>query len=99
MAQHGGYEVDPVTRKDLDTALEKQCDNINEHIDLLMAPIVKEQTEVRVTLTGASRMNGLVGKVKTLITNLKVIYILLAFIAAGIFKEHFLDRFNKRNNN
>lgn len=90
MAQdEGRYEVDPITRKDLDEALGTQCDNIKEHIQLLVAPIVKEQEEVRVVLTGASRMNGLVGKVKTLVTNLKIIYGLLIFVAAVVTKEYF----------
>lgn len=87
----GRYEVDPVTRKDLDVALEKQCDDIKEHINLLVSPIIKEQAEVRVVLTGASRLNGLVGKTKTLVTNLKIIYGLLVFISAVLIKKYFFN--------
>ncbi len=78
--------MDHITHKDLDEALDRQATCIKEHISLLIKPIVKEQAEVKMILTGASKLNGLVGRIKTISTNLKVIYSLLVLVAGFLVK-------------
>ena len=85
--------MDPITRHDLDEALDRHTATIKEHIghikmeiDLKMDPIIKEQEEVRLILTGPSKLNGLIGRMKTLSTNLKVIYVLLVVVAGFLIK-------------
>lgn len=87
MAQNDeGNTVDPVTKEDLDKALDRHLDRVKE----ILEPIKKEQDEHKTILIGASRVNGLVGKVKTLGVNLKVIYGLLAFLGGVMFKKYLL---------
>jgi len=69
-----GYSVDPVTREGLDDALDKLSKDIKEYVSLLIAPITKEQVEVKTILVGASKINGLVGGVRILSTHVKLIY-------------------------
>jgi len=85
--------VDHITRKDLDEVLDRHTASIKEHIghikkeiDLKMDPIIKEQAEVRLILTGPSKLNGLIGRMKTLSTNLKIIYVLLAVVGGFLAK-------------
>ena len=66
--------------------LAKHTKDIKEPIDLKLAPIIKEQAEVQMILTGVSKLNGLVGHVKTLSTNLKIIYTLLAVVTGLMVK-------------
>jgi len=82
--REGEYSVDPITRKDLDEALEKTTKDIKEFIHLLIAPMLAEQKAHRTILTGQTGMNGLVGKLKTLDSRTKVIYGLLAFVSAAV---------------
>lgn len=79
-----GYSVDPITRDDLDKAVDRCSDDIKEHINLLISPIIDTQNKVEIILRGKTGMNGLVGTVKTLATNLKVIYGMLAFLATAV---------------
>lgn len=77
-----GYSVDPITREDLD----KHTADIKEHLDLKLAPIVKDQAKAEKVLHGTSGRNGVVGDQKTMQTNLKVVYGLLVFVSAGLVK-------------
>lgn len=74
--------VDYVTKEDL----KDHTTAIKEHISLLIAPVVEEQTEVKTILIGASKINGLVGRVKTLSTNLKIIYTFLVVVTGFLIK-------------
>jgi len=76
------HPVDYIDKDDL----KDHTAAIKEHISLLIAPIIKEQAEVKIILTGASKVNGLVGRIKTLSTNLKVIYGLLAAVTCFLVK-------------
>ena len=76
------HPVDYITKDDL----KDHTVAIKEHTSLLIAPIVKEQAEVKIILTGVSKVNGLVGRIKTLSTNLKIIYMFLAVVAGFLVK-------------
>lgn len=56
---------------------DKQSKDIKEYMTLLIAPIIKEQAEVKTILVGTSKINGLVGGVRTLSTQVKLIYVVL----------------------
>lgn len=84
MSDHDEREIpmDYVTKTDL----KESTDDIKKHLDLVIKPIEKEQTEVRTILTGPSRRNGLVGDQKTMQTKIIVIYGLLLFVGFGLAK-------------
>ena len=82
--------MDHLTRQDLDRALDKQSQDIKEHILLLIAPIITEQDKVRTVLFGASLLNGLAGKMKTMAAHLKIIYIVLTGSLVKIFYDYMM---------
>ncbi len=82
MTIHEDPPVDYVTKQDL----KDLSKDIKEHISLLIAPILQEQAEVTLILTGPSKLNGLVGRMKVLATNLKVIYGLLVVVIGFLVK-------------
>lgn len=92
MAQTEVGPMDQVTRDYLDNALEKQEKSINKHTALLLAPVVKEQEDFKTILVGATRMNGLVGRMKTVVANLKAVYALLATLSALLIKLIFFTK-------
>jgi len=65
--------MDYVTKNDL----KEQTKAIKEHINLLIAPIVKTQDDMEIILIGESKINGVVGRLKSTIINLRIIYIFL----------------------
>jgi len=58
--------------------------DIEKHINLLIAPILADQEDMKTILIGASRRNGLVGDQKTVKTQIKVIYGMLVFVSTMI---------------
>jgi len=78
----GGGMMDNPTKQDL----KDLSDNIKEHINLLIAPIIKEQESMATILIGKTKINGLVGTQKTMKIELKVVYGLLIFVGAGLVK-------------
>jgi len=64
--EDGGYSVDPITREDLDKALEKQSDDIKEYLGLKIDPIEEKLKGHSTTLYGKSGSNGLSGTVTVL---------------------------------
>jgi len=77
--------MDYVTKEDL----KDHATDIKEHISLLINPIIKEQKETKTILTGTTGINGLVGRIKSIGTNLKMIYTLL-LIVVGFLVRLFL---------
>jgi len=65
--------MDYVTKDDL----KHQTKEIEKHINLLIAPIVKNQEDMETILIGESKINGVVGRLKNTIINLRIIYIFL----------------------
>ena len=58
--------MEPITRKDLDEALEKQRVNIENLFDAKLAPVVETLKSHQKTLYGLTGSNGIVGGVKIL---------------------------------
>jgi len=58
--------VEPITRKDLDEALEKQEKSIEKYFDAKLAPIIETMKFHKTTLFGRKGSNGIVGAVKIL---------------------------------
>lgn len=90
--QTEGGPMDQVTREYLDSALEKQKKSIKEHTSLLIEPIIKDQEDFKTILVGVSRMNGLVGRMKTVVANLKAVYALLGTLSAILIKLVFFTK-------
>ena len=61
-----GYNVVPITHKDLDDALDKQCERLEKILDLKISPVEKAVDGHHRTLYGISGANGLTGKVKVI---------------------------------
>jgi len=80
-----GYTVDPITRHDLDEALDRHTALIKEHISLKMQPVNKNLDTLNKTVYGRMGSNGLAGSVKVL----KWGYALLAGIMLFFAKEFF----------
>ncbi len=78
---------DYATKQDL----KDHSKDIKEHITLLIAPIIEKQNSMEITLTGPSKLNGLVGRVKVIGTHFKYIYALLV-IAIGFLIRLFMSR-------
>jgi len=58
--------VEPITRKDLDEALEKQEKSIEKYFDAKLSPIEETLKFHKTTLFGRKGSNGMVGAVKIL---------------------------------
>jgi len=65
--------MDYITKDDL----KHQTKEIEKHINLLIAPIIKNQEDMETILIGESKINGVVGRLKNTIINLRIIYIFL----------------------
>lgn len=85
MDKKKGIPMDYVTKEDL----KDHTTDIKEHISLLINPITKEQTETKTILSGHSGINGLVGRMKSIGTNLKMIYGLLLLVFGFLTKLFF----------
>lgn len=77
--------MDYVNKEDL----KDHTKDIKEHISLLINPIIKEQDETKIILNGRSGINGLVGRMKSIGTNLKMIYGLLLLVFGFLTKLFF----------
>ena len=69
--------MDYVTKEDL----KDQTKTIKEHIDLLISPMKEKQDDVDIVLFGKSRINGVVGRLRSVIINVGVVY---AFLIGAI---------------
>lgn len=65
--------------------------DIKEHINLLIAPIIKEQADMATILIGKTKINGLVGTQKAMTFKINVIYGLLVFVGGGLVKLIFFS--------
>jgi len=72
--------MDYVTKEDL----KHQTETIKEHINLLIAPIIEKQDDMKTVLHGKTGINGVVGCLKSTVNHLKimkvkiyVVYVLL----------------------
>ncbi len=79
--QEEGYSVDPVTRTDLDNALEKQSADIKEYLNLKIEPIEKDVDGHARTLYGKNGNNGISGTVTILKWGYGLLVIGLIFMA------------------
>jgi len=94
----GGGIMETPTKQDLkDLAdatkrdFKQLSSDIKEHINLLIAPIIKEQEDMATILIGKTKINGVVGEQKEMKTNIAVIktrmmvvYGLLGFVSVVI---------------
>lgn len=60
------HEVEPITHKELEEALEKQELRIEKYFDAKLAPLVETLKFHKTTLFGRKGSNGIVGAVKIL---------------------------------
>jgi len=81
-----GYTVDPITRKDLDEALEKHQASIEKLFDAKLAPIVKTLEAHQKTLYGRTGSNGVAGSVKVLKWGYALLAGVMIFFAKSFFK-------------
>jgi len=65
--------MDYVTKEDL----KALSTDIKEHIDLLIEPIKKRQDDMETILIGKSKINGVVGRLRSAVINLRVVYVFL----------------------
>jgi len=80
-----GYDVDPITRKDLDASLDKQCKLLEKHLQLVVSPIKNDIDSHSAALFGEGGQNGLKGTVRSLSLQMKIImYVISALTIAAI---------------
>jgi len=77
--------VDPITRQNLDDALDRQAKTIEKNLELVISPISKTLEEHHASLYGKGGSNGLSGTVKGLTLKVKLLIIVLGvFFTTGI---------------
>ena len=80
-----GYEVEPVTRQDLDASLEKQSKLFEKNLQLVISPINDKIEAHSAALFGEGGQNGLKGTVRSLSLQMKlVLFLLSALVIAAI---------------
>lgn len=80
--------MEPITRDDLDKALEIHSERIERYNKALIEPIIKEQADVRLILKGPTLVNGLVGKMKTMAAHVKIIYFVVSVSLVKFFYDY-----------
>jgi len=77
--------VDPITRQNLDDALDRQAKAIEKNMKLVIAPIKNTLEEHHKTLYGEYGNNGIKGAVKGLTLKVKLLIIIFGiFFTTGL---------------
>lgn len=80
MTQDEAYAVDPITRKDLDLALEKQAGAIKDYLALTLRPIEDKVIAHDRSLYGEAGNNGLTGTTKGLTLKVKLLIVIVGVL-------------------